>query len=210
MFTIIGRVKTVDTSGNESGWTPSSGLKQSSETELIDSAHIRSLTAAKITSGTISAHEIILKQQGNQTNIAAPANMAIIRSSDYNGSYSSQTNTWTQGTTGWVIAGNGYAEFGSASVRGTVKAGSIYINANNRWKTDESGTEIQTPIFKVGDANNYALYDGAGNFVVKGRLESISGEIAGWTLSSNKLTAGNFSGNMQIGGGLGPVPPRKN
>lgn len=79
-----GRIRPVDTSGNSGGWTPSSGLKQSSATQLIDSLHIRSITASKITAGTINAHEIILKQQGSQTVINAPANMAVIRSSDYN------------------------------------------------------------------------------------------------------------------------------
>ena len=145
-----GRIKTVDTSGNESGWTPSSGLKASTATDMIPGSHIANLTAAKITAGTIGAHEIILKQQGTQSNIVAPANMAIIRSSNYNGAYNNNTGVWTSGTTGWVISGDGRAEFSTAAIRGTLTAGSVFINADNRWKSDATGNTISTPQFKVG------------------------------------------------------------
>lgn len=175
---------------------------------MIESAHIRSLTASKITAGTINAHEIILKQQGPQTVINAPANMAIIRSSDYNGSYSANsTPNWTNGTSGWIIAGDGHAEFSSASIRGTVKAGSIFINQYNRWKTDANGLEMSTPYFGVGDANNYAVYDGVGTFAIKGTVTATSGKIAGWYIIGNELQAGDFSGSMRIGGEVGPIPP---
>lgn len=199
-----GRIRPVDTSGNSGGWTPTSGLKESSPTQLIDSLHIRSLTASKITAGTINAHEIILKQQGPQTVIDAPANMAILRSSDYNGSYDDSTSSWTNGTAGWIIAGDGHAEFSSASVRGTVKAGSIYINANNRWKTSPTGDEISVPQFKVGDDVNYAFYDGLGTFEVKGTVTATAGRIAGWDIVGNDLNAGNFAGNMALGPSIGP------
>jgi len=169
-----GRIKTVDTSGNESGWTPSSGLKESSPTQLIESAHIRNLTASKITAGTISAHEIILKQQGVQTSISAPANMAILRSSDYNGSYNNSTGQWSSGTSGWVIAGNGYAEFSSASIRGGIKASSVFIDANNRWKTNATGATISTPEFKVGSNTQYVHWDG-NTLTVQGTLKLPSG-----------------------------------
>jgi hypothetical protein len=202
-----GRIRAIDTSGNSGGWTPSSGLKQSSATELIDSQHVRSLTASKITAGTINAHEIILKQQGAQTTINAPANMAIIRSSNYNGSYNNNTSTWTDGTAGWVIGGDGHAEFSSASIRGTVKAGSIYINANNRWKTNTAGVEITAAEFRVGDANSFVYWDGNNTLSVKGSIQADSGTIAGWTIFENELQAGNFSGAVRLGGGVGPIPP---
>ena len=205
--TYYGRIRAVDTSGNSSGWTPSSGLKQSSATQLIESQHIRSLTASKITAGTINAHEIILKQQGAQTTINAPANMAIIRSSNYNGSYNNNTSTWTDGTAGWVIGGDGHAEFSSASIRGTVKAGSVFINANNRWKTDTAGVEISSPEFRVGTIDSYIYWDGANTLSVKGSIQANSGQIAGWTIFENELQAGNFSGAVRLGGGVGPVPP---
>jgi hypothetical protein len=199
--TYYGRIRAVDTSGNSSGWTPSSGLKQSSATQLIESQHIRSLTASKITAGTINAHEIILKQQGAQTTINAPANMAIIRSSNYNGSYNNNTSTWTDGTAGWVIGGDGHAEFSSASIRGTLKAGSVFIDANNRWKTDITGNTTATSVFNVGSNDNYISWDGGSSLIVKGEIRATTGIIAGWTLGPGDLltTGGNFLGNMLIG-----------
>ena len=188
------------------GWTPSSGLKQSSATELIESQHIRSLTASKITAGTINAHEIILKQQGPQTVITAPANIAIIRSSNYNGSYNSGTGIWTNGTAGWVISGEGHAEFSSASIRGTVKAGSVFIDANNRWKTSQFGDQILDPVFKVGTSSSYVFYNGIDALEVKGTIRADAGQIAGFQISGdNIVTGGNYNGAMIVGPGTGPL-----
>ena len=204
--TYYGRIRAVDTSGNSSGWTPSSGLKQSSATQLIESQHIRSLTASKITAGTINAHEIILKQQGAQTTINAPANMAIIRSSNYNGSYNNNTSTWTDGTAGWVIGGDGHAEFSSASIRGTVKAGSVFIDANNRWKSDTAGNTTSTSEFRVGNIDNFIYWDGSESFSVKGSIQATSGKIAGWDISGDNLVSGaGYNGSMTIGPGRGPA-----
>lgn len=127
--------------------------------------------------------------------------MAIIRSSNYNGSYNNNTSTWTDGTAGWVIGGDGHAEFSSASIRGTLKAGSVFIDANNRWKTDELGNNAATSVFKVGSSNNYVYWDGATNLVVKGEIQATTGVIAGWTLGPGDIltTGGNFLGNMIIG-----------
>jgi hypothetical protein len=190
-----GRIKTVDTSGNESAWTPSSGLKESSETVLIESSHIRNLTASKITAGTINAHEIILKQQGAQTTISAPANMAILRSSDYNGSYNNSTNQWTAGTSGWVIAGNGYAEFSSASIRGGIKAGSVWIDANNRWNRNAADTANVTE-FRAGSSTKYLYFDGT-NLTFTGNLSAAGGTFSG-DLSA---AGGTFSGDLSAAGG---------
>ena len=201
-----GRVKTIDTSGNESGWTPSSGLKASTATDMIQGSHISSLTAAKITAGTIGAHEIILKQQGVQYSITAPANMAIIRSSNYNGSFNNTTGIWTSGTTGWVISGDGRAEFSTASIRGTVKAGSVYIDANNRWKSSEFGDTIADAIFKVGNSTNYMFYNGVDALEVKGTIKATAGKIAGWDISGDNLVSGaGYNGDMVIGPGSGPA-----
>lgn len=187
-----GRIKTVDTSGNESAWTPSSGLKESSETVLIESSHIRNLTASKITAGTINAHEIILKQQGAQTTISAPANMAILRSSDYNGSYNNSTNQWTAGTSGWVIAGNGYAEFSSASIRGGIKAGSVWIDSNNRWNRNAADTANVTE-FRAGSSTKYLYFDGT-NLTFTGSLSAVTGNFSGDITGSNGIFSGTLSG----------------
>jgi hypothetical protein len=201
-----GRIKTVDTSENESGWTPSSGLKESSETALIESSHIRNLTASKITAGTINAHEIILKQQGVRTSISAPANMAILRSSDYNGSYNNGTNQWSAGTSGWVIAGNGYAEFSVGSIRGGLKAQSIWINSNNRWNRNANDT-TNVNEFKVGSATKYIHFDGT-DVVFTGNLNAAGGTFTGdlnavgGTFEGDlNAVGGTFSGNLNAVGG---------
>jgi len=200
-----GRVKTIDTSGNESGWTPSSGLKASTATDMIQGSHISSLTAAKITAGTIGAHEIILKQQGVQYSITAPANMAIIRSSNYNGTFNNTTGIWTSGTTGWVISGDGRAEFSTAAIRGTLTAGSVFINANNRWKSSEFGDTITDAIFKVGTSTNYMFYNGIDALEVKGTVKATAGKIAGWDIVGDNLqSGGNYNGSISIGPGNGP------
>lgn len=103
-----GRVRTIDTSGNISGWT---SIVDSSDTPLIDEDFIGSLTAAKITAGTIGAHEIILTQPGTTYSYTPPVNMAVIRTSNYQ-----------SGSTGWLIRGDGQAEFNNITVRGTVEA----------------------------------------------------------------------------------------
>jgi len=170
-------------------------LKESSETVLIESSHIRNLTASKITAGTINAHEIILKQQGAQTTISAPANMAILRSSDYNGSYNNSTNQWTAGTSGWVIAGNGYAEFSSASIRGGIKAGSVWIDANNRWNRNAADTANVTE-FRAGSSTKYLYFDGT-NLTFTGNLSAAGGTFSG----SLSAATGTFSGALSAASG---------
>jgi hypothetical protein len=127
-----GRVRSIDSAGNIGSWT---NIVGSGDTPLIDEAFIGSLTAGKITAGTIGAHEIILTQPGPVTEMATPNNKAILRSSDYNGAYNNLTNTWSAGSTGWIISGDGRAEFNNATIRGTLQfidgsaPGSIYYGA---------------------------------------------------------------------------------
>jgi hypothetical protein len=102
-----GRLKAADTSANYSEWTNLALSEQ--DTPLIESQFINSLTASKITAGTIGAHQIILSQAGPVTDYTDIASQAIIRSSDYsNDPYS-----------GWIIKGNGDAEFGNLKITGS-------------------------------------------------------------------------------------------
>jgi hypothetical protein len=94
-----GRVRAIDTTGNSGPWT---GLVQTDQdTPLITEQYISSLTASKITAGTIGAHTITL----NGVN-------SILKSSNY-----------SAGSTGWMINGNGDAEFATAIIRGTIDIG---------------------------------------------------------------------------------------
>lgn len=132
-----GRVRSFDNSGNEGEWTSLAA----SQPTLIDSAEISNLTASKIKAGTITSSVITLDGANS-----------IIKSSNY-----------TEGTTGWAIKGNGDAEFSAASIRGGLKAASIFIDQNNRWKTEANSVTSSNPVFKVGTANSYISWDGTQN-----------------------------------------------
>jgi hypothetical protein len=121
--------------------------------------------------------------------------MAIIRSSNYNGAYNNNTGVWTSGTTGWVISGDGRAEFSTAAIRGTLTAGSLYIDANNRWKTDASGNAISTAQFKVGTNDAFMYFDGTSALEVKGKVTALSGRIGALDIDVN--------GNLQSPFGMG-------
>jgi hypothetical protein len=201
-----GRVRTKDTSNNYSSWSPL--VLSDQDTPLIGNQYVASLTAAKITAGTIGAHQIVLSQAGAQTNIAAPANMAILRSSDYNGSYDNGTSSWTNGTSGWVVAGDGHAEFSSASIRGGLKAGSVYINADNRWRRNSSDTSSSSE-FKVGSSDKYLYFDGT-DLTFTGNLSAaggtFTGALSGGTIDIGGSDATSFhvdiEGNMWLGAGV--------
>ena len=193
-----GRVRTKDTSNNYSSWSPL--VLSDQDTPLIGNQYVASLTAAKITAGTIGAHQIILSQAGPQTNIAAPANMAILRSSDYDGSYNSNTSTWTNGSSGWIVAGDGHAEFSSASIRGGLKAGSVYINADNRWRRNADDTAASSE-FKVGSSTKYLYFDGT-DLTFTGNLSAAGGTFTGNLSAAGGTFSGALSGGtISIGSG---------
>lgn len=177
----FGRIRTIDSSNNPSSWSPI--VQSDQENPLISNQYIASLTAAKITAGTIGAHEIILTQAGAATAYSAPANTAVIRSSNYSAN-----------TAGWLIRGDGFAEFDQAAIRGTVKAGAVFIDEHNRWKANTTGSVISTAEFKVGNATKYVYWDGT-NLTFTGNLSA-----AGGTFSGNLSAAGGtFSGELSGG-----------
>ena len=137
--TYYGRVAVVNSAGTVGTYT---SLVSSGATPLIGNQYITSLTAAKITSGTVSAAEITL----SGTN-------SVIKSSTYDGSFDG--TQWTTGDNGWLISGSGQAIFSATQIRGTVAAGSINLNTHNYWLPNSSN-----PIFKVGNATNFFEWDG--------------------------------------------------
>lgn len=140
-----GRIRVVNTSGINGDWSP---LVSSGSTPLLTEEYIASLTASKITAGTISSAEIIL----SGTN-------AIIRSSNY-----SETGSATPGY-GWKIDGNGDAVFNQVTIRdeihigentGTSDATSAHIDTDgNLWIGANRSNFFSAP-FKV--QNNGAFY----------------------------------------------------
>ena len=168
--TYYGRVRSFDNSGNKGSWTSLIG----SVATLIDSVEITELTASKIKAGTITSSVIALDGVSS-----------VIKSSGY-----------SAGSTGWAIKGDGTAEFGSASIRGGLKAESVFINADNRWRRNAGDTAPNSE-FKVGSANDYLYYDGNTTLTFTGDLSA-----AGGTFSGNLSAAGGtFSGNLSAAGG---------
>lgn len=196
------KVRSVDNSGNESAWTQ---IASSAATPLIQSAHIANLTAGKIVSGTIGAHEITL---GGAT--------SIIKSSTYD---------FAAPTTGWFIKGNGEASIGGpnginfngstiapAITLGsnvTIQAGvavpnsdgvsftgltiSVAVgsvggiqlgsNSNNQWLT--SG------YFRTGNNDKYLLFNpaGAGSLTINGTVIQ-NGTVGGVSAATTKIHLG--------------------
>jgi hypothetical protein len=62
-----------------------------------------------------------------------------------------RSNNYVANTSGWVLYSNGAAEFGAASIRGTLTAGAVVIDNNNFWNTNG---------FKLGGDNGIYTDDG--------------------------------------------------
>jgi len=176
-----GRVRSFDNSGNKGPWTSLIG----SVATLIDSAEITELTATKIKAGTITSSIIALDGANS-----------IIKSANY-----------AAGSGGWAIKGDGTAEFGSASIRGGLKAESVFINADNRWRRNAGDTAANSE-FKVGSADKYLYYDGNATLTFTGNLSAAGGTFSGALSAatgtfSGALSAatGTFSGNLSAAGG---------
>lgn len=145
-----GRVRTVDTSENVGPWT--SLVQTDQSTPLINSQYISSLTASKITAGTIGAHTITM----------AGAN-SILKSNNY-----AAANA-TFGGTGWKISGDGKAVFNDASIRssldigedqGTSDATSFHVDVNgNMWLGSNSASLASAPfkVLNTGDVTANSL-----------------------------------------------------
>jgi len=185
-----GRVRAIDSAGNISDWT---SIVASGDTPLIDEEFIGSLTAAKITAGTIGAHEIILTQPGTTYSYTPPANMAVLRTSNYQ-----------SGSTGWLIRGDGLAEFNNVTVRGAVVGATIdiggsdstsfHVDANgNMWLGNASYASAP---FKVSSSGALT----ATGVTVSGEINASSGTFTGTITASGTISGGTISGATVTGG----------
>ena len=89
-----------------------------------------------------------------------------------------QSTGYETGVTGWAIKGNGNAEFSAASIRGGLKAESVFINADNRWRRN-SGDTAANGEFKVGNGTDYLYYDGNTTLTFTGDLSAAGGTFQG-------------------------------
>jgi len=194
-----GRVRAIDTSGNLGPWTLL--VETDPHTPLIDNQYIGSLTADKITAGTIGSHTINLN-----------GNNSIIKSSTYD--FSAATPS------GWYIRGDGHLNFGGPNgitynnstvtigsdvqVQANLAADSISVgsganqlNINGSINSGGGGMTLGDPTynywyangnFRVGGATNYVLWNGT-------TLTIGGGSISGLTISSTKLYYGTGTYN---------------
>jgi hypothetical protein len=201
-----GAIRAIDTSTNAGPWTLIK--KTSTDTPLIDEEFIGSLTAAKITTGTIGAAEITL----NGAN-------SIIKSSNY-----------SAGLLGWKITGLGDAEFNELTVRtaldiGGLDASSFHVDINgNMWlgastygsapfrisntgNVDVGGTDASS--FHIDNTGN--IWSGAETFntatnpfsvTAAGALRASSVTIIDPVVTTPAITGGSITGtSLDIGTG---------
>lgn len=157
---------------------------------LINSVEVSEITASKITAGTIGAHEIILTQAGTQTSYTPPSNMAVLRSSNY-----------AAGTNGWLIRGDGLAEFNDLTVRSRLDIGTDPSNPNDpsSFHVDNDGNmwlgagiySYSTAPFRV--SNTGALV--ATGVSISGAITATSGTFTG-TINAS---AGTINNTVTIG-----------
>ena len=198
-----GAIRAIDTSGNAGPWTLIT--ETDTDTPLIDEEFIGSLTAAKITTGTIGAAEITL----NGAN-------SIIKSSNY-----------SAGLLGWKITGLGDAEFNDLTVRtaldiGGSDASSFHVDTNgNLWlgastygsapfrisntgNVDVGGTDASS--FHIDNTGN--IWSGAGTYSTApfkvsntGDLTATSVTITNPVVTTPAITGGSITGaTLDIGG----------
>lgn len=154
-------------------------MQTDQSTPLIASQYISSLTASKITAGTIGAHTITL----NGIN-------SILKSSNY------AAPTSNTGGAGWQISGDGLAIFNNASIRasldigedlGTSDATSFHVDVNgNMWIGANRSNYISAP-FRVSNLGEIT----ANSLTLTGVTEMSTG-------SEIFLGAGNYN-NLDTG-----------
>ena len=183
------------------------------EAQVTD-AKIDTMTAAKITAGTISGKEIIIDTD-SATDPSNPV-LGTIRSNNY------VTNT-----SGWIIKSDGSVEFETGTFRGNLDAaggtfsgdlsaaGGTFTGTLSGVDGNFTGTISATQItggtltaniIDGGEIDGSSINLGSGTFTVDtsgnmvatsatitGAITSSSGTIGGWTIGSTDLSSGNIS-----------------
>ena len=106
----------------------------------------RSITASEISANSITANEIAAN---TITADELAANIVLVNNII-------RSNNYVTGVSGWIINGNGDAEFANTAIRGTLTAGNVQIGVDDYW--DASGN------FKLG--GNTGIYTDGPNIVI--------------------------------------------
>lgn len=170
-----GRARAIDTAGNVGAWTT---LTQTDEhTPLIDNQYIGSLTASKITAGTIGAHTITLNSASS-----------IIKSSNFDGTPVGD-GSYASATTGWLINGQGKAYFYDATIVGSIDiggfdSGSFHVNTyGDMWLG--AGTYGSAP-FRVYRTGQLEISAGTGSTIGGQPIDTIAEAVIDFNARNNR------------------------
>ena len=170
-----GRARAIDTTGNAGPWT--SLVETDDRIPVIDNQYIGSLTASKITAGTISSHTITLNSASS-----------IIKSSNFDGTPVGD-GTYNSATTGWLINGQGKAYFYDATVVGSIDVGgfdvsSFHVNTyGDMWLG--AGTFGAAP-FRVSRAGVLEIGAGTGSTIGGQLIDSIAEAVIDFNGRNNR------------------------
>lgn len=173
------------------------------------SAHIisRSIEANSIVANTLTANEIAANTiTANELSANLVLINNVIRSNNFDGNVLANGTITTAGTTGWAISGQGQAVFDTSFIRGSLTASSVSTPGID---IDSNGNLTANTFALFG---NGAIITSSGNFSVDasgnltannanitGTIYGSSGQIAGWQIDGNNLTASGFPGYITIG-----------
>ena len=170
-----GRARAIDTTGNAGPWT--SLVETDDRIPLIDNQYIGSLTASKITAGTISSHTITLNSASS-----------IIKSSNFDGTPVGD-GSYSSATTGWLINGQGKAYFYDATVVGSIDlggfdSGSFHVNTSgDMWLG--AGTYGAAP-FRVSRDGVLEIGAGTGSTIGGQLIDSIAEAVIDFNGRNNR------------------------
>jgi hypothetical protein len=159
-------------------------------TDILGPSGVRlgpnSVQSVNIAAGAVTAGELA-------ANIVLVNN--IISSSNFDGTVAANGVITGQGTAGWAITSAGDAVFSNTAIRGTLTAGSLYINNFNLWT---SNGEVL-----MGDpASNSAsfIFNPTLGLAIEGTVTATAGKIASFLIDGDSLyTGGAFLGAISLG-----------
>lgn len=155
--------------------TLSSFIVEAIERRVLNPQGIRlranTITANEIAANTITADELA-------------ANIVLVKNII-------KSNNYSIGSAGWIINGNGTAEFSNVTVRGTVVAnagaiGNILVNSTAIYSSVFNATEG----FKIY-SNGFADFN---DISIRGNIEATSGNIGGILSDSSNFYTSNYNG----------------
>ena len=175
VLTYYWQVRAVDTSGNASAWTTNA---TGATTTLVPNAHIGSVAASKITTGSIASAVIDLASGGTYS---------VFKSDNFNGGNATDYSDLITypGTTGFAMNGNGELVMNSSVFRGKIVASEIElgsgagtlnvdVNGNMWWGASTTFAGATVKISNIGDAD-LANIDMSGSITMSGTIQHSTG-----------------------------------